>query len=63
MTFCKNFCCLLVLLAGLLGGPAAWAQRRKAPVPRARAGTPKGRGDFFRAKAPTMRYVRPDTTT
>ena len=43
---------------------SAQAQRRKSPAPRAREGAAKGPGkDFFRAKTPTIRYVRPDTTT
>ncbi|MGI4831919.1 MAG: peptidoglycan DD-metalloendopeptidase family protein [Janthinobacterium lividum] len=60
MTLSKHIASLLLLLVGLLVGPPAWAQHRK---PRARAGTPRAQGDFFRAKTPTMRYVRPDTTT
>ncbi|RYU76460.1 LysM peptidoglycan-binding domain-containing protein [Hymenobacter persicinus] len=40
----------------------ALAQRRKAPEPKAKAGSPSRRKDFFRIKSPTIRYVRPDTT-
>ncbi len=47
---------LLLLLACWLGGSApALAQRRKKSAPRNR--------DFFRVRTPTMRYVKPDTTT
>ena len=53
---------LLLFLACWLGNsPAAQAQRRKIPAPRARAGKPNR--DFFRIRTPTMRYVKPDTTT
>ena len=51
---------LVLLLAGL--NPAL-AQRRKAPRPKAKAGSTTGKSDFFRIKTPKMRYVRPDTTT
>ncbi|WP_317132485.1 peptidoglycan DD-metalloendopeptidase family protein [Hymenobacter baengnokdamensis] len=55
---------LLLLLACWLGaGTPVQAQRhRKVPPPKARAGTPRSR-DFFRLRTPTMRYVKPDTTT
>jgi murein DD-endopeptidase MepM/ murein hydrolase activator NlpD len=58
---------LLVLLACWLGAPAAaQAQRRKvktkAKAGRARTGRTRSK-DFYRARTPTMRYVRPDTTT
>lgn len=52
---------LLLLLLGVV--QPALAQRRKPPRPKARAGNTSGKGDFFRIKTPTMRYVRPDTTT
>ncbi|MDO7873696.1 peptidoglycan DD-metalloendopeptidase family protein [Hymenobacter sp. ASUV-10] len=52
---------LLLLLLGVV--QPALAQRRKPPRPKARAGNTNGKGDFFRIKTPTMRYVRPDTTT
>jgi murein DD-endopeptidase MepM/ murein hydrolase activator NlpD len=51
---------LLLLLLGVV--QPALAQRRKPPRPKARAGNTGGK-DFFRIKTPTMRYVRPDTTT
>ena len=54
---------LLALLLVLLGLSPAQAQRRKAPRTKARAGNTTGNADFFRAKTPQMRYVRPDTTT
>ncbi|WP_345225767.1 M23 family metallopeptidase [Hymenobacter koreensis] len=52
---------LLTLLAVLLwlAPDQGHAQRRRRPTPKAKAGTPK---DFFRIKAPKIRYVRPDTT-
>ena len=51
---------LLVLLACWLGSSApAQAQRRKSKSKTSRARSK----DFFRARTPTMRYVRPDTTT
>lgn len=51
---------LLGLLALLLSfsPDAAQAQRRRTPRPKAKAGTPK---DFFKIRAPKIRYVRPDT--
>jgi len=56
LTCSKLFCGLLALLlvVGLSANPA-WAQRRPAKK--------TGKGDFFRARTPQMRYVRPDTTT
>ncbi len=55
---------LLPLLVGLfLGLPnQGFAQRRKAPEPKAKAAPAGKRNDFFRIKSPTIRYVRPDTT-
>ncbi|WP_317127419.1 M23 family metallopeptidase [Hymenobacter oligotrophus] len=52
---------LLALLALLLclAPDTGTAQRRRSAKPKAKAGTPK---DFFRVKAPKIRYVRPDTT-
>ncbi|WP_246073886.1 M23 family metallopeptidase [Hymenobacter jeollabukensis] len=52
---------LLGLLALLLSfaPEAAQAQRRRTPRPKAKAGTPK---DFFKIRAPKIRYVRPDTS-
>ena len=53
---------LLLLLAGL--SQPLRAQQRKPSAPRVREGAAKGPGkDFFRRKSPTIRYVRPDTTT
>jgi murein DD-endopeptidase MepM/ murein hydrolase activator NlpD len=58
---------LLVLLACWLGAPAAaQAQRRKVKAKTKSSRTRSGRSrskDFYRARTPTMRYVRPDTTT
>ena len=54
---------MLALLLVLLGLSPVQAQRRKAPRTKARAGNTTGNADFFRAKTPQMRYVRPDTTT
>ncbi|WP_317043655.1 M23 family metallopeptidase [Hymenobacter glacialis] len=54
---------LLALLLVLAGLNPVQAQRRNAPRTKARAGTTNGNSDFFRAKTPKMRYVRPDTTT
>jgi murein DD-endopeptidase MepM/ murein hydrolase activator NlpD len=52
---------LLVLLACWVGlGTPAQAQRRKAA--RVKTNTRRSK-EFFRARTPTMRYVRPDTTT
>jgi len=52
-----------LLLIGLFLAPeSGWAQRRKAPEPKAKAGSAGKRKDFFRIKSPTIRYVRPDTT-
>jgi murein DD-endopeptidase MepM/ murein hydrolase activator NlpD len=70
LTFPRQFFywpALLVLLACWLGAPAAaQAQRRKvktkAKAGRARTGRTRSK-DFYRARTPTMRYVRPDTTT
>ncbi len=58
---------LALLLLGWLaaGTQPAQAQRRRdaRPAPRGQQGV-KGPGkDFFRVKTPTIRYVRPDTTT
>ncbi|WP_375436024.1 peptidoglycan DD-metalloendopeptidase family protein [uncultured Hymenobacter sp.] len=55
---------LPLLLIGLfLGLPGhLQAQRRPVPNPKAKAGAPAKRSDFFRLKSPTIRYVRPDTT-
>ncbi|WP_375415988.1 peptidoglycan DD-metalloendopeptidase family protein [uncultured Hymenobacter sp.] len=51
-----------LLLAG--GLQPAQAQRRKAAGSRREGGVGRGPGkDFFRAKTPTIHYVRPDTTT
>jgi len=61
LTFVRYFIGLLLLLSCLLATSDAMAQRRKST--RSRAGSSRGQGDFFKAKAPTMRYVRPDTTT
>ncbi|HET9502470.1 MAG TPA: M23 family metallopeptidase [Hymenobacter sp.] len=72
MTFPRQFFqwpVLLVLLACWLGSPASvQAQRRKvktkAKTGRAGSGRSRTRSkDFYRARTPTMRYVRPDTTT
>ncbi|MCC2544897.1 peptidoglycan DD-metalloendopeptidase family protein [Hymenobacter sp. BT175] len=52
----------LVLLLLLLASTPGLAQRRKAPQPRAKAGSAGRNKDFFRVKSPTIRYVRPDTT-
>jgi murein DD-endopeptidase MepM/ murein hydrolase activator NlpD len=53
----------LVLACWLVTTAPAQAQRRKkTPAPKAKAGTPRNR-DFFRIRTPTMRYVKPDTTT
>jgi len=59
-----RFLALLLFLACWLGGsaPAQAQRRKKTPAPKARAGTPRNR-DFFRIRTPTMRYVKPDTTT
>ncbi len=60
---------MLVLLACWLGAPAAaQAQRRKVKTKtkssRARSGRAHSKSkDFYRARTPTMRYVKPDTTT
>ncbi|GAB3635912.1 hypothetical protein GCM10027422_15020 [Hymenobacter arcticus] len=67
MTFHKLFYrlpALLLLLAFWLGAaePAQAQRRKKKPAPKARAGTPRNR-DFFHRRTPTMRYVRPDTTS
>jgi murein DD-endopeptidase MepM/ murein hydrolase activator NlpD len=63
-TTCRPALLLLALLLLLLGMQPALAQRRKPPRrPKARAGNTSGQRDFFRIKTPTMRYVRPDTTT
>jgi murein DD-endopeptidase MepM/ murein hydrolase activator NlpD len=65
--FLKSTCfrpaLLLVALLLLLSGLPGWAQQRKPPRKKARTGKPAGQKDFFRIKTPTMRYVRPDTTT
>ena len=54
---------VLLLLACWLGPAPAQAQRhKKKTAPRAHGGTPRNR-DFFRRRTPTMRYVKPDTTT
>ncbi len=45
----------MLLLLGAGGVRPAWAQRRSA--------TKTGKGDFYRARTPRMRFVRPDTTT
>ncbi|WP_400190949.1 peptidoglycan DD-metalloendopeptidase family protein [Hymenobacter sp. B81] len=60
MTYSFKFW-LLTLLALLLwlAPETSQAQRRRPASPKAKAGTPK---DFFRIKAPKIRYVRPDTT-
>ena len=42
--------------------PAQAQRRKRTPAPKAKAGTPRNR-DFFRIRTPTMRYVKPDTTT
>ncbi|WP_223649627.1 peptidoglycan DD-metalloendopeptidase family protein [Hymenobacter psoromatis] len=60
MIFPKHFSrplALLLLLACWLGSsaPALAQHRKKAAAPRNR--------DFFRVRTPTMRYVKPDTTT
>jgi murein DD-endopeptidase MepM/ murein hydrolase activator NlpD len=53
---------LLMLLACWLGlGTTAQAQRRKTGA-NSKTGAKRSR-DFFRSRTPTMRYVRPDTTT
>lgn len=67
MTFCKLFFrwpgLFLVLACWLATTAPAQAQRRKkTPAPKAKAGTPRNR-DFFQIRTPTMRYVKPDTTT
>ncbi|WP_345072699.1 peptidoglycan DD-metalloendopeptidase family protein [Hymenobacter fastidiosus] len=53
---------LLLLMLFWATPGAAQAQRRKATVPKAKAGSAGQRKDFFRIKSPTIRYVRPDTT-
>jgi murein DD-endopeptidase MepM/ murein hydrolase activator NlpD len=54
---------LLLLMASFLGpSMSAQAQRRKRQGSKNRTGTSRSR-DFFRVRTPTMRYVRPDTTT
>jgi murein DD-endopeptidase MepM/ murein hydrolase activator NlpD len=72
LTFSRQFFqwpALLVLLACWLGSPAdVQAQRRKvktkAKSGRSRSGRARSKSkDFYRARTPTMRYVRPDTTT
>jgi murein DD-endopeptidase MepM/ murein hydrolase activator NlpD len=70
LTFPKQFFywpALLVLLSCWLGAPASvQAQRRKsktkAKSSRAKSSRTRSK-DFYRARTPTMRYVRPDTTT
>ncbi|WP_310397192.1 M23 family metallopeptidase [Hymenobacter sp.] len=54
---------LLALLLLVLGLTPAQAQRRKAPRSKDKAGSATGKSDFFRARTPNLRYVRPDTTT
>jgi murein DD-endopeptidase MepM/ murein hydrolase activator NlpD len=62
---------LLVLLACWLGSSAeVQAQRRKVKTKAKTSRASSGRGrahskskDFYRARTPAMRYVRPDTTT
>lgn len=70
LTFPKQFFywpALLVLLACWLGAPVATQAQRRKPKPKAktsRARSSRSRSkDFYRARTPTMRYVRPDTTT
>jgi hypothetical protein len=53
---------LLALLLWLGQGPAL-AQGRKPPRTRAKPPKTGAQKDFFRIKTPTIRYVRPDTTT
>ena len=51
------------MLACWLGPPGtAQAQRRKTTAPKTKASHRRSR-DFFRIRTPTLRYVRPDTTT
>ncbi|MGY2132688.1 peptidoglycan DD-metalloendopeptidase family protein [Hymenobacter sp. HD11105] len=63
LNFLKYGLLSLLMIGLLLVWPnSAQAQRRKAPEPKAKAGAAGQRKDFFRAKSPTIRYVRPDTT-
>ena len=63
INFVRPVLLLLTLLLLLLSGHSAEAQRRKPPRTKARAGNTLGQKEFFRVKPPTIRYVRPDTTT
>lgn len=63
LNFLKHWLLPLLLIGLFLGLPGhLQAQRRPVPNPKAKAGAPTKRSDFFRLKSPTIRYVRPDTT-
>ncbi len=63
LNFLKHGLLPLLLIGLFLGLPGhLQAQRRPVPNPKAKAGAPAKRSDFFRLKSPTIRYVRPDTT-
>ena len=63
LDFVKKGLWLLLLLGLLFAAPTrAWAQGRKPPAAKAKAGAAGKRKDFFRIKSPTIKYVRPDTT-